>query len=215
MPGVWTEPKTWVDGETPTGAQFNTQIRDNLNYLKSGPTYEGDVTVQGDITATGVSISGDGSVGDDLAVGGDITVNGNTVLNGDVALGNAATDVVDIKGTVVNAQLKTYTETRTDPVITAGALTLDCLLGTYFKVALNANCTVTILNAPAAGRALGIAIILIADGTVRTVTWPASVKWPNGTTPVLTGTAGKRDVFTLVTEDNGVTWFGVVVGQNY
>lgn len=30
----WSNPRTWVDGEVPTAAQFNTELRDNLDYLK-------------------------------------------------------------------------------------------------------------------------------------------------------------------------------------
>jgi hypothetical protein len=31
----WKEPKTWVDQETPTATDFNTEIRDNLNALST------------------------------------------------------------------------------------------------------------------------------------------------------------------------------------
>ena len=72
---------------------------------------------------------------------GSVIVNDVLTAKGNVNLGDAPADVVDIKGTVVGAPLKTYTETRTAPAIAAGALALDCALGTYFTVALNANIT--------------------------------------------------------------------------
>lgn len=205
----WTDPRTWVDGETPTGGMFNVQIRDNLRFLKQTPQFDGTVAVTGDVNATG-----DVSVGDELTTP-KATIADQLTANGNVNLGNAPSDVLDVKATVINAPLKTYTETRVDAAIVGGVLTLDCALGTYFRVSLNANCTVAIVNPPADGRALGISIIFTADGTVRAVTWPGSVIFPSAVAPTMTGTAGKRDWVTLVTEDGGAPWFGVIVGQNY
>lgn len=195
---AWTAPRTWVAGELVTASLLNTHIRDNELYLKDAPTFDGNVTITGTLAQTGAA-----------------TFTGAIVANGDVTLGNASSDAITITGTVSGAPLKTYTETRTSPSIGGGALTLDCSLGTYFKVALNANCTVTISNAPSSGRALGITAIFTADGTIRTITWPGSVVWAAGVAPTMTGTNNKRDILTLVTEDGGTTWFGIVVGQNY
>jgi hypothetical protein len=207
---IWTEPRTWVDGETPTGGQFNTHIRDNLKFLKETPAFDGTMAVTGDVNA-----SGDVNVGDDATIQSDLHVLGNTALDGHVNLGTDPADVIDVKGTVVGAPLKTYSETRTNPAILGGALTLDCAVGTYFRVTLNSNHTVVILNPPAAGRALGISIIFTADGTVRAITWPPSVVWASNVAPTMTGASGKRDWITLVTDDGGATWFGCIVGQNY
>lgn len=148
-------------------------------------------------------------------VGTTLAVAGAASLNGDVNLGNASADTVTVTGTVVGAPLKTYTETQTAPTISGSALTLNCALGTYFAVALNSACTVTISNAPATTRALGITVVFTADGTVRAITWPGSVVWPSGIAPTMTGTNNKRDIITLITYDAGTTWFGVLVGQNY
>jgi carbonic anhydrase/acetyltransferase-like protein (isoleucine patch superfamily) len=216
MPVIWTDPRTWVDGETPTGGQFNTHIRDNLKFLKETPSFDGAMNVTGDVSASGkVNVGDDLAVADDAVISGDLHVVGNTQLDGNVIVGDAPADIVQIKATVVGAPLKTYTETRTDPVIAAGALLLDCALGTYFKVPLNANVTITIANPPAAGRALGITIIFIADGTARAITWPPSVVWPSAIAPTMSFANGKRDLVTLITEDGGTTWFGVLVGQLY
>jgi hypothetical protein len=206
----WTPPRTWVDGETPTGGQFNTHIRDNLLFLKETPVFDGNVSVTGDVTTVG-----DITVGDDAVINSDLHVIGNTTLDGHCVLGNAPADTVNVNGTVIGAPLQTYTETRTDPAIAGGALALNCALGTYFKTTLNSNVTVSIANPPAAGRALGITIIFIADGTVRAVTWPAAVVWPSGVAPTMSGASGKRDLITLITDDGGATWFGCIVGQNY
>jgi hypothetical protein len=107
-------------------------------------------------------------------------------------------------------------ETRTNPTISAGALTLDCSAGAVFAVSLNANITtLTLSNPPVAGFSYTMLLQLTADGTARTVTWPAAVKWPAGVAPPLTSTNTKVDIFTLTTHDGGTTWFASTVGQNY
>lgn len=54
---IWTSPRTWVDGETPTGSQFNTQFRDNLGYLKDAPTFDGNVAITGTLTVQGQPVA--------------------------------------------------------------------------------------------------------------------------------------------------------------
>ncbi len=201
---AWTTPRTWVAGELVTAALMNTFVRDEFAYLKDAPTFDGNVLMAGTLGVTGLTTLGS------LTVTGTVSLTGTTI-----GLGDSAADTLTVTATVVGAPFKTYTETRTAPAIGGGALTLDCSLGTYFNVALNANCTVTISNAPASGRALGIFVKFTADGTIRTITWPGSVVWSNGVAPTMTGTNNKRDLITLITEDGGTTWFGIVVGQNY
>jgi len=106
-------------------------------------------------------------------------------------------------------------ETRTAPTISSGTLTLDCSAGNVFNVALNANITtLSFTNVPASGTAFALTLLLTADGTARTVTWGAAVKWPGGTAPTLTSTDGKVDTFVLFTHDGGTNWFAYTGGQN-
>jgi hypothetical protein len=57
-------------------------------------------------------------------------------------------------------------------------------------------------------------VILKQDATgSRTVTWWAGVRWPGGTAPTLTTTAGKEDVFSFLRRAAG-DYMGFVVGQN-
>lgn len=111
---------------------------------------------------------------------------------------------------------KSVRETRTAPTISAGALTLDCSQGSVFQVSLNANITtLTLSNPPASGFAYTMILQFMADGTARTVTWPAAVKWSGGFTPTMTSTNGKVDLFTLTTHDGGTNWYASTVGQNF
>ena len=106
-------------------------------------------------------------------------------------------------------------EVKTAPTISAGALALDCALGNVFHVSLNASVTsLTFSNIPASGSAFGLTLILSMTGTAYTVTWPASVKWPSGTAPILTSTNLKSDIIVLTTVDGGTVWFAMIGGQN-
>lgn len=42
----------------------------------------------------------------------------------------------------------------------------------------------------------------------RSIVWPASVKWPNGTAPTLSAGGNKTDLFVFETVDNGTVWYG-------
>ena len=112
--------------------------------------------------------------------------------------------------------IKDYGETRTTPPINVGTLTLNLENGNVFGVSLNADVTtLQIQNPSASGTACSFTLAFTADGTPRTVTWGASVKWAGGVAPTLTSTNGKVDIFVFVTWDAGTTWYGFVSGQNF
>lgn len=91
------------------------------------------------------------------------------------------------------------------------ALAIDWANGNNQKVDLTANWTPTLAN-PKSGAVY--VLELIQDGTgTRTVTWPASVHWPNGTAPTLTTTVNKTDIITLYY--NGTNYLGSTGGFNY
>lgn len=106
--------------------------------------------------------------------------------------------------------------TRTAPTISAGTLTLNLNTATVFDVALNANITtLTISNIQSSGRTSSFILIFTADGTARSVSWPASFLWPSGSAPTITSTNGKKDVFTVFTVDGGTTYQAFISGQNF
>lgn len=72
------------------------------------------------------------------------------------------------------------------------------------------NGTLTFSN-PTAGQTF--IVILKQDGTGgRTVTWP-TIKWVNATTPTLTSTANRTDIFAFFYD--GTDYYGSIVGQNF
>lgn len=121
-------------------------------------------------------------------------------------------NTIDASGLIA---MTSYRETANTPTISAGSLTLNLSLASVFTVALNGNVTsLTISNPASSGNVSSFTLVFTADGTARSVTWPASVKWPAGTAPTLTSTNGKKDVFTFFTTDGGTTYNAFVSGQN-
>lgn len=133
---------------------------------------------------------------------GTITANGGIALNGNLLTG---------------PKIQNYSESATIPTISSGNLTLNMANGNIFgPVALNANITtLTISNPPANGTAGSLTLLLKANGTALSVTWPASILWSGGTAPTLTSTANKTDIFTLITVDGGTSYLGLKAGQNH
>jgi hypothetical protein len=96
--------------------------------------------------------------------------------------------------------------------VTATATTnFDYALGGFVDLAQAvAIGSITFTNLPVAGQ---VAIFTIrrtkdATATARTIAWPAAILWPGNVDPTLTQTTGGRDLFTIVTNDAGVTWDG-------
>lgn len=65
---------------------------------------------------------------------------------------------------------------------------------------------------PAIGTAYGFTFKVTPSATVS-ITWPASVVWPEGTAPDAPA-SGETDVFTFYTQDGGTTWYGFQAGDN-
>lgn len=111
------------------------------------------------------------------------------------------------------ARKATRTQLLTTPLLTSpkfkftdqgtgGNVTLDLATASYHRRQFNGNATMTFSNPPAT-EAFGF-IFEVQNAGAYTMTWPASVKWPAGSAPVLT-TSGK-DILVFLTRDGGTTW---------
>lgn len=109
-----------------------------------------------------------------------------------------------------------YDELKTNITATTNT-SIDCSVGNVFNLTMSANIsTLTLSNIPLTGRVYSMTLFINQDATgSRTISWPVSVKWPNSTVPVLTTTANKTDIITLITHNGGSTWYGVEAGQNF
>jgi len=109
----------------------------------------------------------------------------------------------------------TFTNGYTEELVSAStstSYTIDLANGSVQYLTLTGNCTYT-FPTPVAGKSF--TLVQKQDGTgSRTVTWPASVKWPAGTAPTVTSTASKADKFVFTAIDSS-SWLGSVAGQNY
>jgi hypothetical protein len=97
------------------------------------------------------------------------------------------------------------------------ALTVDAASTSgYIKtITLTGNCTFTFTGATS-GQVATLELVLTQDGTGgRTVTWPASVDWGNGTAPTLTTTAGSVSRLVFTSYNGGTIWFGDLIGTGY
>ncbi|MCX8129781.1 MAG: hypothetical protein N3I35_06745 [Clostridia bacterium] len=111
-------------------------------------------------------------------------------------------------------EIKNYSETLTTIASATGTVDLDISNGNVFDVALSGNTTFTFSNPAASGKVCSFTVILNQDATGRTVTWPASVKWSNDTSPDI-ATANKTSILTFVTKNSGTRWYGFLGGNNF
>jgi uncharacterized protein YjbI with pentapeptide repeats len=117
---------------------------------------------------------------------------------------------------LIRAKIRDYSESVSSPTISSGTLTLNLETSNIFTVSLNAAITtLTISNPPASGSGGSFTLIFTADGTPRSVTWPAAIKWAGGTPPTITSAIGKADSFAFFSSDGGTSWQGYVGGQNF
>lgn len=94
---------------------------------------------------------------------------------------------------------------------TGTAYTINTATGTLQILTLTGNCTFT-FPALVAGESFTLLLRQDATGS-RTVTWPASVRWPGNTAPTITATASRTDKYIFTCD--GTRWYGSNAGQNY
>ena len=110
-------------------------------------------------------------------------------------------------------ELKDYSETSTVQSSSSGVLVLDIENGNSFSTALTENVTTLTLSNPSiTGKSCNFTLILTQDSTPRTVTWPESVKWGDGTAPTI-DIASAVYLLTFVTINAGTTWYGFLSGS--
>lgn len=211
-----------------TGAITNADLAGSIAYSK--------------LSLTGAILNADlaGSIADTklstIATAGKVSNSATTATNANTASAIVARDAsgnfsagtitaaITLSGVVTGADQEVRAVTHRDtayyrsaPTISAGAITFDYTAGPFFSVALNANITsITFSNWPASGTVGVMTIRFTADGTLRTITWPAAVRWGTAGAPsAMTSTNGKVDYVQLITVDGGTTVDAFLNGQNF
>jgi hypothetical protein len=98
-----------------------------------------------------------------------------------------------------------------------GGLALDLAAANFFVADLTDDiAALSVLNVPAADFQLAsLQIAFVADGTPRTIAWPAGTLWAGGAAPTPSSGAGEIDIFQLESYDRGASWFGFTLGQAF
>jgi len=232
---IWYEtdntPATWIwDGSA--WVQINASGGSGINQLTgdvtAGPGVGSQAATIGNDKVTTVkildanvtlaklaNIATDSLIGRDTAGSGvpeNITLNSSLSMTGSGALQRAALtgDATASAGSnaVTIPGLALVDDGNSGTTKTIDFLSLK--VGRH-ELTLTGNVTLTLDN-PVDG---GVYVLLIHTGAGSfTVTWPASVLWPSGVAPVITTTASKTDLVTLI-YDSSVTKFYGSFNQNY
>lgn len=99
-------------------------------------------------------------------------------------------------------------------VASGSTATFDLRDGSTFKYTTDQAVTFTFSNPPATGKNGGFKLFLFQDATGRTITWPASVKWPLGIAPSVSA-ANSKHVLVFETIDGGTIWTGTLAIEAY
>lgn len=92
------------------------------------------------------------------------------------------------------------------PVVALGAMAIDCSLGEAFSKTINSAAgAFSFSNVPTGY--FGIVVCIVYSS--GSFSWPASVIWPNGVTPVISGSQ-YLEVY-LTTTNQGSTWHGAIL----
>ncbi len=104
-----------------------------------------------------------------------------------------------------------HTTRRDDRGNVTGSMTVTATNGNVQRFRLTGNITSVTLTGFLAGGA--VVLDLVQDGTGgRTITWPSTIDWANGSAPTLTTTADRKDRIAL--ELAGARYIGWVIAQN-
>lgn len=135
------------------------------------------------------------------------------IANGGTNASSAATALSNLGGAPTASPTFTGTITTNGVVrgnVTAvSVLNIDCSQGNYFTKTITAGTnTFTFGSVPSQA----FSFVLELNQVGGTVAWPASVYWPNNTTPSLT--PGRVHVFVFITSNGGTVFHGAAL-TNY
>ena len=194
-------------------------ITPHATAASSAVAVAGGLTVAGDVT---IDANQWIRVGGQYALSGDGS--GNTFLDnggGYLSFRKVGTELMklDSSGLIIGVGVVEKIGTG---AITNATATVDLATGNFFVFDLqstNADITTfTVSNTNATANRLSNFIVKVIQGsTDREFTWGGltAFKWPAATAPTLTTGNDKVDILSFTTYDNGTTWYGQLVGQDF
>lgn len=104
-------------------------------------------------------------------------------------------------------------------VTASGTYTVALELASVFRITMTSSGAFSILLSDAGltepNQAKQVTLILKQGVGATTVTWPTNVVWANGNPPILSFTAGKEDVVTLLHITDEDKWYGFFNGSSF
>lgn len=130
-----------------------------------------------------------------------------------MAIQVAGTTIIDDSRQLIDAILVGYSEKYIDLGNSGSSKTIDLSQGSILRVRLTANCTFAFST----NKTSTSFTLIVENDTIsgRSITWPASVRWPNSTIPPRTTTANRKDFWVFTTVDGGTTWYGNLALYNF
>lgn len=204
--GVITKPKTWIDNENVTYTDLNgvaDTIYNEFNGHIENANIDSDAAIDpSKISGTAVTLTGTQTLTNKTLTAPTIT---GPTISGTVA-GTPTITTPTLTKPTINGSIQGVT-TATD----GSTVTFNLSNSNIQTVTLEGNRTLALSNA-STGQCF--ILRLVQDGTgSRTVTWFSTIKWPYGTTPTLTTTASKTDVFGFICTGTD-TYDGFILGQS-
>ena len=184
---------------------FDVASHDGTNGLKLGGTL---------VTATATELNLiDGYTGTTAELNTlDVTTQGTAEASKAVTSdGSLVTNFAD--GVVQRPEFKDYAETVV-ALSAAATVDIDLTTGNVFTLTPDQNTTFTFSNPSGTGKSCSFTLIWTQGGSDRTIDWPASVDWKDGSEPDVTSGSGVIDIYTFFTIDGGTIWYGFQAGTD-
>lgn len=148
----------------------------------------------------------------------------NADISGSAAITFSKLDSATVAG--VTAEQTLTNKTLTNPILTkptvngsvgaytndvdGATVTFDMTASNVHNVTLGGNRILAVSNV-STGQAF---VIILKQGSGgQTVTWWSDIKWVGATTPTLTTTASRWDIFAFIYD--GTNYYGSIVGQDF
>lgn len=188
------------------------------SYVSGFSTIGGNTSIGGTVSIGGsTTIGGSASIGGNTSIGGTVAITGNlssaNLVTGSISLGN--TSLVSAGRTISDVTIKNYTETLNALGNVSGITTIRLSEGNVVTATLVGNTTFNIQTGVSTGSA-SFTLFLTNDSVGGySVTWPASVKWPDSIPPSRSTGANLTDVWIFLTPNNGASWYGNIAMFNF
>jgi len=162
-------------------------------------------------------VSGFSTIGGNVTIGGTVNITGNLSANNfttnSISFGN--TSLVSAGRTISDVTIRNYTETLNALGSVSGITTIRLSEGNVVSATLVGNTTFDIQTGVSTGSA-SFTLFLSNDSVGGySVTWPASVKWPDSIPPSRSTGANLSDVWIFLTPNNGASWYGNIAMFNF